>query len=72
MAVAAAALLYRAILPKIVANDFEVFERRAYLSLPEKLRLLPCIRRQLTALRRGDTRLPEQRWAASANVNSTM
>jgi phytoene synthase len=67
MAVAAAALFYRAILPKIVANDFDVFEHRAYVSLPDKLRLLARIRRQVMALRRGDTRLPELRWAASAN-----
>lgn len=40
-AVAAAAATYRAILPKIVANDYDVFGRRAHLTLREKLRLLP-------------------------------
>ena len=58
MAVAAAALLYRAILPKIVANDYDVFGMRACLSLREKLLLLPWIRLQLAALRRGNARLP--------------
>ncbi len=40
-AVAAAAATYRGILPKIVANDYDVFERRAHLTLREKLLLLP-------------------------------
>jgi phytoene synthase len=57
-AVAAAALLYRAILPKIVANNFDVFSRRAFVSTREKLLLLPRIWRQLGALQRGDTVLP--------------
>ena len=42
-AVAAAAATYRAILPKIVANDYDVFGRRAHLTLGEKLRLLPPV-----------------------------
>ena len=58
MAVAAAALLYRAILPKIVANDYDVFANRACVTLREKLLLLPSIRMRLAALRRGDVTLP--------------
>ena len=57
-AVAAAALLYRGILAKIVANRYDVYGRRAALSGGEKLRLLPRIYLQLAALRRGDTHLP--------------
>jgi phytoene synthase len=72
MAVATAALLYRAILPKIVANDFDVFERRAYIALPEKLRLLPRIRRQLVALRGGTTGLPALRWTASTHSTGSI
>lgn len=47
-AVASAAAIYRGILPKIVANDYDVFTRRAHLSLRDKLALLPQAR-----LRRG-------------------
>jgi phytoene synthase len=57
-AVAAAMLIYRGILHKIVANDYDVFARRASVSLQEKLLMLPRIRFQLWSLRRGDTRLP--------------
>jgi 15-cis-phytoene synthase len=57
MAVAAAALLYRGILGKIVANDFDVFGRRAHLSTAEKLIMLPRIRAELQRLRRGMTDL---------------
>lgn len=39
-AIAAAAAIYRGILPKIVANDYDVFTRRAHLSLREKLLLV--------------------------------
>lgn len=53
MAVAAAALLYRGILRKIIANDFDVFSKRAHLSAAEKLLLLARIRYQLGQLRRG-------------------
>lgn len=42
-AVAAAAVLYREILTKIEANDFDVFTRRAHLTFGEKLRCLPRI-----------------------------
>lgn len=45
-AVAAAAGIYRGILPKIVENDYDVFNRRAHLSLREKLILLPRLRAQ--------------------------
>lgn len=62
MAVAAAALLYRAILPKIAANGYDVFTRRACVPRREKLLLLPVIGLQLAALRRGDSRLPRLRW----------
>lgn len=40
-AIASAAAIYRAILPKIVANDYDVFSRRAHLTLREKVWLLP-------------------------------
>jgi 15-cis-phytoene synthase len=40
-AIAAAAAIYRGILPKIVANDYDVFTRRAHLTLREKLLILP-------------------------------
>ncbi|HEX6291655.1 MAG TPA: squalene/phytoene synthase family protein [Herpetosiphonaceae bacterium] len=58
MAVAAAALLYRGILRKIVANDFDVFTRRAHLSALEKIAMLPTIRYQVQRLRSGHTDLP--------------
>jgi phytoene synthase len=53
MAVAAAALLYRGILRKIVANNFDVFTKRAHLTGLEKLCMLPMIRYQVQRLRRG-------------------
>jgi phytoene synthase len=62
MAVAAAALLYRAILPKIIGNDYDVWNKRAFVSPREKLQLLPRVWLQLAALRRGDARLPHLRW----------
>ena len=68
LAVAAAALLYRAILPKIVANDYDVFGRRAAVSLREKLLLLPRIRLRLAVLRHGDTRLPRLALAGQAGT----
>ena len=40
-AIASSAAIYRGILPKIVANDYDVFNRRAHLTLREKLLLLP-------------------------------
>ncbi len=64
MAVAAAALLYRAILPRIAANNYDVFAQRAFVPLGKKLLLLPAIRLRLAALRRGDQRLPGLRWPA--------
>ncbi|HEY0734678.1 MAG TPA: phytoene/squalene synthase family protein [Herpetosiphonaceae bacterium] len=57
MAVAAAALFYRGILRKIIANDFDVFTRRAHLSAIEKITLLPTIHYQLRRLRSGQTEL---------------
>jgi phytoene synthase len=41
LAVAAAGQVYRAILDKIVAADYDVFNRRAHLTAGEKLRILP-------------------------------
>lgn len=58
MAVAAAALMYRAILPKIIANDYDVFNKRACVPLHEKALLLPRIRLQLALLRQGNASLP--------------
>jgi phytoene synthase len=43
LAVGAAAILYRGILDKIVENDFDVFNKRAFLSFREKLRWMPRI-----------------------------
>lgn len=43
LAVAAALDVYRAILEKIEANDYDVFHRRASLSSSEKIRRLPAI-----------------------------
>ncbi len=57
MAVAAAALLYRGILRKIAENNFDVFTRRAHLSMTEKLMMLPRIHRQVQLLRAGQTAL---------------
>ncbi|MBK6326502.1 MAG: squalene/phytoene synthase family protein [Chloroflexi bacterium] len=45
-AIAAAAGLYRAILPKIEANDYDVFNQRAFVSTLGKLRLLPGLWRR--------------------------
>jgi phytoene synthase len=57
LSVAAAALLYRGILGKIVENEFDVVNKRACLSASEKLIMLPAIHRKLQRLRRGDQRL---------------
>jgi len=43
VAVGAAAILYRGILDKIVENDFDVFNKRAFLSSREKLRRMPHV-----------------------------
>lgn len=56
-AVATAALIYRAILRKIVINDYDVFTHRAFVPLHEKLLLLPRIQRRLRHLQRGDSTL---------------
>lgn len=45
-AVSAAAATYRGILPKIIANDYDVFTRRACLTLREKLILLPRVQQR--------------------------
>jgi phytoene synthase len=42
-AISAAAELYCAILENIEANDYNVFDRRAHISMPDKLRRLPGI-----------------------------
>jgi phytoene synthase len=47
LAVAAAAEIYRGILARIVANDYDVFARRAHVSLAGKLLMLPGIWRRL-------------------------
>jgi phytoene synthase len=51
-AVAVAAEVYRGILAKIAANDYDVFTRRAHLTFGDKLLLLPRIWRRLRRLRR--------------------
>jgi len=43
LAVGAAIMLYRAILDKIIDNDFDVFQKRAHLTLAEKLGRMPRI-----------------------------
>ena len=48
--IGAAAQVYRGILGQIVANDYDVFSRRAHLSLLQKLRVLPDVRRRVRAL----------------------
>ena len=48
LAVGAAILLYRDILDKIVANDFDVFSQRAHLTLADKLCRLPHIAWQVS------------------------
>lgn len=47
VAVGAAAVLYRGILGKIVLNDYDVFNRRAYLTTSEKISRLPAVYMQL-------------------------
>jgi phytoene synthase len=49
LAIAAAAEIYRGILGKIHANDYDVYQRRAYLPLARKLMLLWRARRRLRA-----------------------
>jgi phytoene synthase len=49
LAVAVAAEMYRGILARIVANDYDVFARRAHVSLAGKLLMLPRIWRRLRA-----------------------
>jgi phytoene synthase len=43
VAVGAALMLYRGILDKIVANDYDVFNKRAYVGTAEKLQRMPAI-----------------------------
>ncbi|GAB4197418.1 MAG: phytoene/squalene synthase family protein [Roseiflexaceae bacterium] len=52
LGVATATEVYRGILAKIVANDYDVFTRRAHLSFSDKLLLLPRIWQRLRKLRR--------------------
>ena len=47
LAIAAAAEIYRGILGRITANDFDVFQRRAYVPLAQKLLLVWRVRRRL-------------------------
>jgi phytoene synthase len=47
LATAAAAVIYRSILGKIRANNYDVFQRRAYVPLAQKLLLLWQVRRRL-------------------------
>ncbi len=43
LAVGAAARTYQGILDKVIANDYDVYRQRAYLTLAEKIMLLPTI-----------------------------
>lgn len=56
LAVGVASQVYRAILHQIVRNDYDVYTRRAHLSLSEKLILLPDIWRKVWQL--GKVRRP--------------
>jgi phytoene synthase len=47
LAIAAAGEIYRGILNRIVANDFDVFHKRAFVPLPEKLLILARVWRNL-------------------------
>jgi phytoene synthase len=49
-AIGAAAEIYRGILAKIVQNDYDVYTRRAHLSLPGKVLMLARIYRRVRAL----------------------
>jgi phytoene synthase len=49
LAIGAAAEIYRAILGRIAANDYEVFARRAYVPLAQKLLALWRVRKRLRA-----------------------
>lgn len=51
-AIAAAAAIYRGILAKIVANDYDVYSRRAHLSTAGKLLMLPRIWLRVRSLNR--------------------
>ena len=53
LAIGAASRIYGGILDKIIENDYDVYTRRAHLSLREKLRLLPDIWLQVRRLERG-------------------
>ena len=50
LAIGAASEIYRGILDKIVANDFDVFDRRAYVPLAEKLLILWRVWRRVRSL----------------------
>lgn len=50
MAIAAAAEIYRGILPRIVANDYDVFQKRSFVPLLAKLGILWRTRRKLNRL----------------------
>lgn len=52
LAVGAAARVYRGILDKVVANNYDVYTRRAHLTFREKLLLLPSLWRDVRMLRK--------------------
>jgi phytoene synthase len=52
LAVGTAACTYRGILDKVIANDYDVYHRRAHLTASEKIVLLPGIWRALRRLER--------------------
>ncbi len=52
LAVGTAASIYRGILDKIIANGYDVYNRRAHLTLNEKLLQLPAIWRAVQRLKR--------------------
>ncbi len=67
LAVATAAVVYRGILDKIVENDYDVWSKRASLSLSAKLRLLPQI---LWRLRTLNQKFPKSEWGMLSDTHA--
>lgn len=59
LAIGAAANVYRAILDKIIANGYDVYQKRAHLTGIEKLLLLPATWRAVRQLERQRARLSD-------------
>ena len=61
MAVATAATVYRGILPKIILNQYDVWTKRANLSLVEKFGMLPTIAWRLREFKQTSALIGEER-----------